>query len=446
MQLKWQKIGLEVPKMGEHHEAPSAPPPEFMERMNRVLTAVSLKEPDRVPITPMSIYYAAVVSGLSKKEAMSEPMKFATAQKEVFAPLNFDMVPPMLGVFPSRVWDALDTQTFKWPGAEKEEHRLPDEIHFQWVEDEYMKAEEYDEFLADPTGFSLQKMLGRHHKNLAGFQMFPDVINLVHSYGSFMSLPAFFGPPNIPMLEAIKKAGMAMGNYMQANQWYIMEMMKLGFPTSFDLFQQAPYDVWSESVRGMTGIMMDMYRHPEELKAALWKLVPTAIKSTVIMSKMMPTKNPIIFIPLHRGADGFMSDEQFAEFYWPTLTAIMEGFIKEGLIPCPFYEGGYNERLDFLADFAMKHPAKMIYWFDRTDIIHAKEVFGDYATIRGNIPGSLMATGTPEQMDAYVKKIIEGCKAGGGLIIDGGVSGIVDEAKPENVKAMVDAVFKYGKY
>ena len=45
-----------------------------------------------------------------------------------------------------------------------------------------------------------------------------------------------------------------------------------------------------------------------------------------------------------------------------------------------------------------------------------------------------------------LKKIIEGCKEGGGLLIDGGVSGLVDEAKPENVKAIVDAVFKYGKY
>jgi uroporphyrinogen-III decarboxylase len=124
----------------------------------------------------------------------------------------------------------------------------------------------------------------------------------------------------------------------------------------------------------------------------------------------------------------------------------MEGLIKADLIPCPFYEGGYNERLDYLTEFAKKHKAKMIYWFDRTDLIKAKEMFGGYATIRGNIPGSLMATGTPQQMDEYVRKLIEVCKEGGGLLIDGGVSGIVDEAKPENVKAMVDAVFKYGKY
>jgi uroporphyrinogen-III decarboxylase len=262
-----------------------------------------------------------------------------------------------------------------------------------------------------------------------------------------MTLPQFFGlPPNEPMFTSIKEAAIKLFEYLGANQYYNIEMMKLGFPTSFDFFVQAPYDVWSESVRGMSGVMIDMYRRPEELKEALWRLVPSSIESTVSMSKMIPSPNPIVFIPLHRGADGFMNNEQFAEFYWPTLTAVMEGLIQADLIPCPFYEGGYNERLEFLTEFAKKHKGKLIYWFDRTDIIKGKEIFGEYATIRGNIPGSLMATGTTQQIDDYVKKIIEGCKDGGGLLIDGGVSGLVDEAKPENVKAIVDAVHKYGKY
>ncbi len=429
------------------HEAPPPPPAEFMERLNRVLTAVSLKEPDRVPITTMTMHYPVVQAGITKKEAMFEPMKLANAFLEVLAPLNFDMVPPLLGVFPSGVWDALGTRTFKWPGAVDEEFRLGDDIHFQWVEGEYMKANEYEAFLKDPTGFSIRTLLPRHHKNLPGFGMFPSLINLVHSYGSFMTLPQFFGlPPNEPMFASIKEAAIKLFEYLGANQYYNIEMMKLGFPTSFDFFVQAPYDVWSESVRGMSGVMLDMYRNPEELKEALWRLVPSSIESTVAMSKMIPSPNPIVFIPLHRGADGFMNNEQFEEFYWPTLTAVMEGLIQADLIPCPFYEGGYNERLEFLTEFAKKHKGKLIYWFDRTDIIKGKEIFGEYATIRGNIPGSLMATGTTQQIDDYVKKIIEGCKEGGGLLIDGGVSGLVDEAKPENVKAIVDAVHKYGKY
>ncbi|GAH09916.1 unnamed protein product, partial [marine sediment metagenome] len=95
---------------------------------------------------------------------------------------------------------------------------------------------------------------------------------------------------------------------------------------------------------------------------------------------------------------------------------------------------------------AQKHKGKVLYWFDRTDLAKAKELFGDYACIKGNVPGSLLIAGTPQQVEDYVRKSIEDCKDGGGFIIDGGVGGIADGAKPENVKAMIDATFKYGVY
>jgi hypothetical protein len=34
----------------------------------------------------------------------------------------------------------------------------------------------------------------------------------------------------------------------------------------------------------------------------------------------------------------------------------------------------------------------------------------------------------------------------GGLIVDGSVGGIPDESKPENVEAMTEIVFNYGKF
>ena len=71
---------------------------------------------------------------------------------------------------------------------------------------------------------------------------------------------------------------------------------------------------------------------------------------------------------------------------------------------------------------------------------------GYYVCIRDNIPASLFIAGTPKQMEEYVKKCIEDCKESGRYIVDGGVSGIFHEAKHENVKAMTDAVHKYGVY
>jgi uroporphyrinogen-III decarboxylase len=56
----------------------------------------------------------------------------------------------------------------------------------------------------------------------------------------------------------------------------------------------------------------------------------------------------------------------------------------------------------------------------------------------------LLCTGTPEDVKAYVKGLINTLGSNGGLIVDSGA--ILDEAKPENVKAMVDVTKEYGAW
>lgn len=57
-----------------------------------------------------------------------------------------------------------------------------------------------------------------------------------------------------------------------------------------------------------------------------------------------------MFIPLHRGAAGFLSDDQLARFSWPGLKAVLMALLDAGLTPCPFFEGDYTPRLKQLAE------------------------------------------------------------------------------------------------
>ncbi len=108
----------------------------------------------------------------------------------------------------------------------------------------------------------------------------------------------------------------------------------------------------------------------------------------------------------------------------------------------PCFEADYTDRLDIISDI----PAgKAIYWFEKTDVFKAKEVLGDRVCVKGNVPSSLVCTGTPEQVRQYCKKLIDVAGENGGLIVDGDV-GIPDEAKVENVRAMTDFVKEYGVY
>jgi uroporphyrinogen-III decarboxylase len=125
----------------------------------------------------------------------------------------------------------------------------------------------------------------------------------------------------------------------------------------------------------------------------------------------------VITIPLHKGADGFMSEKQFETFYWPTLKKVILGIISEGIVPILFAEGSYNTRLEIISELP---KASVIWWFDQADMTRAKSILGSTACISGNVPGSLLCTGTPGGVKEYCRKIIETCAKDGGYLLTGG--------------------------
>jgi len=72
----------------------------------------------------------------------------------------------------------------------------------------------------------------------------------------------------------------------------------------------------------------------------------------------------------------------------------------------------------------------------------AKRMLGDRACIRGNVPGSLMTTGTADDVKRYCWKLIETVGRDGGFILD--LATTMDDAKSDNVRAMFDAAGVYG--
>lgn len=197
----------------------------------------------------------------------------------------------------------------------------------------------------------------------------------------------------------------------------------------------APFDAISDRYRGMHGAMLDMYRHPDELLALLDKMLQGQIKRAVPADPENPKR---VFIALHRGADGFMSNEQYAKFYWPGLKAAMMKSIELGYIPMPFCEGKYDDRIEFFLDMP---KGKVVVHLDLTDMFRAKEILKDHCCLMGNVPASLLQVGTPNDVDEYCKKIIEVCGKGGGLILTHGSS--IDEVKPECLHAMIESTKKY---
>jgi uroporphyrinogen-III decarboxylase len=129
-----------------------------------------------------------------------------------------------------------------------------------------------------------------------------------------------------------------------------------------------------------------------------------------------------------------MSRKQFEQFYWPGLKQALLCTIKMDIVPLVFCEGQFGNRLEYFLELP---KGQFICLFDQTDMLRAKEVLQGHACIAGNVPASLLQLGSPQDVEEYCAKLIKVCGKGGGFILSAGSS--IDEAKPANLKAMINS-------
>jgi len=412
----------------------------FQRRAQRWMDIIALKEPDRVPALLVAEGAVAQYAGITQADIFYSPDKLAQAslkfQKD-FQPDYSMTLFPMSG----RTLDLIGYKLAHWPGSSRPD-ALPENIHFQYAEGEYMPAEDYDKLIANPEGYMLRSFIPKAFENLKGFALLPNLYNLVEITGVSTVLASMaMGPLRDSLERVLKAASMVMEEMMPAMAAGLEITWQWGAPSVVGGITFAPFDIIGDTMRGTRGIMLDMYQRPDKLIAACEAITPFSIE--IAVQSAMASGNPYIVIPLHKGADGFMSNEQFEKFYWPTLKAQLLGIIEAGLVPVPFVEGSYNQRLDIIAESGL--PAGKTAWmFDQSDMKAVKKKFGSWACIGGNVPASLFATGTPQEMEDYCKKLMDIAAPGGGFFLAPGA--VVDHAKFENVHAFINSPKKHGVY
>jgi len=407
----------------------------YKERVTRIKDAIQLKKlPDRVPVLPILGFFPAFYAGMTPREAMYDYEKLAASHKKYVLDFEPDTNAGIGIATPGRVFDILDYKLYAWPG-----HGVSPNHSYQCLEAEYMMADEYDALIQDPSYFFTATYFPRIFGKLDGFKMLRNLANIQEIVFVGPNLIPYGLPPVQEAYKALLKAGSEALKWAGAVGAFSNEMASLGFPGGGGGFTKVPFDVIGDTLRGTRGIMVDIYRQPDKIIEAMEALTPMMINMGV--SATQTAGNPLVMIPLHKGADGFLSDAQFKKFYWPCFKKLLMGLINEGCVPLPFVEGSYNTRLEIIRDI----PKGTSFWtFDTTDMAKAKKTIGSVACIGGNVPNDLLSIGTPEQVKDYVKKLIDTCGQGGGYIVANGVS--ADDAKPENMKAMIDFTKEYGVY
>jgi uroporphyrinogen-III decarboxylase len=409
---------------------------DYQARAKRIWDAIRLQKPDRVPIVCYDDYFSLSLGGITPGEAYYNLEHASQVYQEQIVKFNWDMV-SLFGAFPGQVAEDIGLKSNKWAG-----HNLPDNQEFQYVEKEYMLADEYDQFLKDPSDFVIRKLWPRMAEGLEPFGALPSFLALSHAFSPISEIAILAGRPDVrEMLERLIQVGEEMNKYLGFLDRTTQGLNEKGFPVIVgSAGAHAPFDWISDYFRGIKGSMLDMYYQPDKLKAAIELITPVIIDFAIQTANELGDK--VVSIPLHRGADPFMSNKQFAEFYWPSLKELLLGLIEADLTPSPYWEGSYTARLEFLTELP---PGKVWGHFDVIDLERAKEAIGNVMCFWGNVPAQILISGTHEQTTDYVKKLIDTFGDNGGLIVDGAV-GIPKEAKIENVMAMTETVFEYGKY
>ncbi len=406
----------------------------YQASLTRLKDAIQLREPDRVPVTVLPSMFPYLNAGMTVEEAMYDYDKCTSAFKKFILELKPDMNIGASAPGPGKFYEILDYKLYSWPG-----HGVAPEHCYQCNEDEYMTADEYDLFMMDPSFYFRNFYLPRVFGALGGFSMLAPYTSILEMYGVAFNFIPFALPPVQATFQKLFEAGAEALKWAMATGAADGELTTLGFPSILGGFTKAPFDVLGDTLRGTKGIMLDIYRQPDKLLAAMDKLVPIMIAMGVGAAQQ--TGKPLIFIPLHKGADGFLSDAQFKKFYWPTLKQVMLGLIENGCIPFPALEGHWGSRLEVIQDIP---HAKTAWMVDQSDMAKVKQTLGQNACLIGNVPSSLLKLGTVQEVKDYVKKIIDIAAPGGGFILSNGA--FFDEANWDNVKAMVAAGREYGVY
>lgn len=394
------------------------PEEKYQARLKRYVTALRNGKPDMIPIRPFVAEFVAKYAGVSIQEATHDYRVAFEACLRCAEDFDWDaVVPNMIYVWTGLV-QAIGLKYYGIPGLD-----LPENVAFQYKEPPeehaFMKPDEYNLLIADPTDYLLNVWLPR----VSGFVKAPgESVTKEHNL-------------------ALLKGGMAMMEYFNALGNLVRELRtRCGTVAAISGMLKAPLDIIADKLRGYYGLVSDLYARPEKVLAACEALMPHLFR--IALDGADPEKNVPIAFWMHRGCVPFITPEHFQKIYWPTLKPIVEELWKRGHQVLFYAEGNWDYHLETFRELP---PGSIVYHVDKGDIFKVHRVLGDRFAISGGLPNDLLALGTPEEVRVYCKRIIDEVARDGGYIMDAGAI-IQDDAKIENVRAMTEFTREYGQY
>ena len=386
-----------------------------MTRCERIDAAWNLKEADRVPSDPLNCYILAYQGGISIREMFTDPKKLIEATIRARKKIGEgDQVDPNittldhLSLLPKSGWDQA---TLHW--------RIYDDFPPKGNIPSFFEKfiiEDYDDVME--RGFSTLLFNKKVGKDVLE-RSIDDTLYYAFEY------PKVYA-------EAWRR-------YVEEYEVPLMMGGRATIPFELVLYY-----------RGFARIAIDIFEQPDKLKEMCeWLLeyeILNALKQATIMGAGDVPGAEHIFFQAGVVGPPYVSPEVFEELVWPTLKKGVDMIVNRGYNAHVHMDGDLTSVLTVMRNFTKGLPkGKVLLDLEKTDMAKAKEVLGDRLCLYGNVPASLLVYGSVKDVEKYCKKLIEDCAEGGGFILSTECE-TPWNAKPENVRAIIDSAVKFGQY
>ena len=377
-----------------------------MNAVERIKKTIRCEKVDHIPIIPSLGFFPARHKGISIDKYLNDMDLQAEVAVDMFDEFGGWDATFWSSGFSEFAWSLTQPLKLKMPGRE-----LPPDVPYQFDEREVLGIEGYD--IAIEGGF--EAVWGH---------IFPKI-------RPHMDMENIYGYLEEMSMQGVKDT---------------LIWDEMGIPTFTGMVVADPFDFFSFA-RSMKEFNFDLYRRPEKVLAAFEAIAPGLIANVNEPMNGMRQATKwgylTVFVGCTRSSGSYISPKLFKKFAWPSMKQNLLALIEAGETPLLHFDADWGPMLEFFLE--LPQGTCVLELDGLTDIFKAKEVLNGHMCLMGDVPAALLKLGTPEEVTAYVRRLCEEVGEGGGFILSNGCEAPID-AKPENIRAMIEAGKEYGQY
>jgi len=384
---------------------------ETMTPYERMRAVWECEVPDRVPYMPMVVFFVARQGGLTIKEFVSQPEKLVDAALDGLDYIGDAQHPGIasanhMSMLGHAGWDMATLDWRLWD-------EFPPDGNLPSI-DEKVLIQDYEDVMGRGLStilFSTELKNGIHERSVEDFLYY----HFEHKQVWSKAWRRFYAKTGIPILIGGRS--------------------------------EHPLDML-QSYRGINQLVMDMYTIPDKLIEVMewladYEVMQAAQEAETMGAGELPGAENIFF---YNGGPPGMPPDLYDKLYIPIAKKMIDAWVERGFNVWAHWDNDLTAHLAGIRTLADGLPkGRLLMDLEKTDMKKAKEVLGGVIPICGNVPSSLMVYGTPDEVDAYCRELIEDCAPGGGFIL-GAECETPWDSKRENVVAMKRCAAKYGTY